>query len=309
VLYGTTSFTWPNGCGTVFAIVPAGAQYVTKTLYAFHGGDGCAPRSAPIVEPDGAIYGATVEGGPGGFGTVFKLTPTSTGYTAAVLYAFAGGRDGYWPSGTLAVDSLGNVFGTTMAGGNHGCKGTGCGIAYELHRTNSGYEERVLHRFTAAEGSDWDGLTLGRSGALYGVTVVSSCGLLFEITAGHRQSYRVLHNFTSSEGCSPDGVIVNANGDVFGTTEFGGPISSRRCPGGCGTVFEFAAGSLTGKPLILHSFRGRDGEQPVRGVIASNGILYGTTAEGGSHCPKAYGGGGCGTVFEIRDVRVRWRDL
>jgi uncharacterized repeat protein (TIGR03803 family) len=51
-----------------------------------------------------------------------------------------------------------------------------------------------------------------------------------------------------------------------------------------------------GKESVLHSFAGgaSDGETPVAGLIAVNGALYGTTANGG-----AFGNDGTGTFFKI----------
>ena len=299
-LYGTTAFTWPNGCGTIFRIARTGNGFAFKTLYAFDGlgGSGCAPRSPPLVGNAGVIYGTTVGGGASGLGSIFKLTPTDGGYVASILYSFKGKSDGKWPSGTLTLEPTGDLYGTTMAGGRAGCNGTGCGTVYRLHRAASGYVEQIVHRFTAAEGSPFDGVSLA-DGAVYGVTGGAACGLLFEIAPKRQDSYRVLHRFGRTEGCGPDGVVADGRGDIFGTTEFGGSAkATKRCPIGCGAVFE-APSSSGYRITILHNFDGSDGEQPVSGVIVKGGMLYGTAAEGGSGCRRGYGGGGCGTVFAL----------
>ncbi|MGB8910592.1 MAG: choice-of-anchor tandem repeat GloVer-containing protein [Candidatus Cybelea sp.] len=55
----------------------------------------------------------------------------------------------------------------------------------------------------------------------------------------------------------------------------------------CGTVFSVTA---SGSEKVRYSFaRGTDGYQPVTGLIAVSGTLYGTTSQGGAY--------GYGTVF------------
>jgi len=52
-------------------------------------------------------------------GSVFKLTPSGSGWTFTTLHNFNGG-DGANPYGQLVLDSSGNLYGTTSGGGAHG---------------------------------------------------------------------------------------------------------------------------------------------------------------------------------------------
>jgi uncharacterized repeat protein (TIGR03803 family) len=73
-LYGTTSKVGggPTDAGTVFTIMPSGHESV---LYSFKGAtDGAGPM-AGLTYVKGKLYGTTYEGGAGGDGTVFKVTP------------------------------------------------------------------------------------------------------------------------------------------------------------------------------------------------------------------------------------------
>ena len=54
-----------------------------------------------------------------GAGVVFKLAPSGTDWIYSVLYAFPGGAAGTDPSGTVAVDNAGHVYGTTFLGGKY----------------------------------------------------------------------------------------------------------------------------------------------------------------------------------------------
>jgi uncharacterized repeat protein (TIGR03803 family) len=125
------------GCGTVFKLTSNSDGTWTKTaLYAFHGGhdDGALPVEHLTFDEAGNIYGVTEGGGRGynlcgvGCGTVFKLTPSSgSHWTESIVYFFTDGLDGFHPSGPLAIDGAGNLYGTAGVGGLYGG-----GVAYEI---------------------------------------------------------------------------------------------------------------------------------------------------------------------------------
>ena len=94
-------------------LAPASAQSKYKTLYKFKGGkDGNGAFAGLIFDLAGNLYGTTVYGGANNAGTVFELTPTSTGgWTQSVLYSFDC-ADGCNPqSESLIFDGAGNLYG------------------------------------------------------------------------------------------------------------------------------------------------------------------------------------------------------
>jgi len=138
-------------------------------------------------------------------------------------------------------------------------------------------------------------LVQATDGNLYGATAAGgagpygSGGTIFRIAPSG--SLTTVYNFCSQSGCTdgmyPRGALVQAaNGNLYGITLFGGASNT-------GTVFEITpSGTLT----TLHSFCSQsnctDGEYPYAGlVLASNGVLYGTTYIGGLY--------GAGAIFEI----------
>jgi uncharacterized repeat protein (TIGR03803 family) len=129
-LYGTAQFggagtNCMGGCGTIFKLSPSGALAL---LHSFAGGtaDGQEPSSELVADSSGNLYGTAPAGGASNAGVVFKLAPDGTNYT--VLHSFAGGvSDGARPNGDLIIDSLGNLYGTTLQGGP-----SGAGVVFEL---------------------------------------------------------------------------------------------------------------------------------------------------------------------------------
>ena len=116
-LYGTTFDGGINGGGTVYQLSPSTSGWTFTVLYSFVGGYG-GPYNKLTLDSNGNLYGFTNAEGANGFGSIFKLTPGSAGWTYTDLYDFQNGTDGGLPYGSVAVDANGNVFGTASSGGS-----------------------------------------------------------------------------------------------------------------------------------------------------------------------------------------------
>jgi hypothetical protein len=252
-LYGTTPGIDTN-YGSVFELSPqANATWVETTLHSFTGPpDGLRPTGQLILDQQGSIYGLTVAGGTGkcamygapgpGCGTLYQLTPGSSGWTETILYSFVLGQGrGNLPSGGLFRDEAGDFYGTTQSGGDE------YGVVFKLGDTvEHGWQESVLYRFF----SNLDGeLPVGRlvsnsDGRLIGVTAGgggrTGAGTIFGMQPpGSGSREKVLHTFgNGSDGAEPRaGVIFDPQGVLYGTALFGGGSSG--CFGlGCGVVYE-----------------------------------------------------------------------
>ncbi|HEX4049689.1 MAG TPA: choice-of-anchor tandem repeat GloVer-containing protein [Steroidobacteraceae bacterium] len=286
-LYGTTPTggsylcAIPQLCasnfGTVFKINPTtGAETL---LYSFRGSgysDGEYPYGGLLLGSDGYFFGTTQKGGTGGYGTVYRLSP-SLG-TETVLHAFAGGSaDGAYPYAGLIQASDGNLYGTTQQGG-----ASGSGTVFKINPTTGAAS--IAYSF--AGGSDgagpYDGLIQATDGNLYGTTGAggaAGAGTVFKIVPS-TGAESIVYAFAggSSDGANPyAGLIQATDGSLYGTTVSGGS-------GGAGTVFKITPG--TGAESIVYAFSGgsSDGANPYGGLIqATDGKLYGTTLKGGAN--------------------------
>lgn len=274
----------------------ANAQTLTP-IYEFQGGNDGAVVNDLIRDAAGNLYGTTIAGGTGFYGTVFKL---DTAGTKTILHNFGGGRDGNAPHGNLVMDAEGNLYGTAEFGGDPdvSCTGYhGCGVVFKVDQTG---RETTLYSFTGgADGAmPLAGLYRDHAGNLYGTTagggkigciyIAPGCGVVFKLTPAGQET--VLYSFggANDSGFPASPVIRDSSGNLYGMTTGLGA-------NGYGTVFKI---DPAGNETILHRFKGRDGGQPYGSLIRdAQGNLYGTAYNGGY--VGGCGGDTCGVVFQL----------
>jgi len=148
-LYGTTFYGGAYDHGTVFKLSPNSQGGWTETvLYNFGNRpyDGKFPQADLVFDKKGNLYGTTIDGGHG-YGTVFRLTKSKTGWLETILVAFNGGQDGSTPYGGLVFDAQGNLYGTTELGGNtHYPCNDQCGTVFKLTPVHGTWRRKVIHR-------------------------------------------------------------------------------------------------------------------------------------------------------------------
>ena len=135
-LYGTTQGGGSSDWGTVFELSPGqGGRWSERVLHSFCSlpecADGVVASGGPLVmDGSGNIYGTTSLGGQDGDqGVAFKLDPAGN---ETVLHSFTGGSDGGSPYAGLAIDSLGNLYGTTYTGGTPCYVIYTCGVVFKI---------------------------------------------------------------------------------------------------------------------------------------------------------------------------------
>ena len=256
---GTTCDSLYGGqCGTVFKLSPPkqkGGKWTEKVLHRFAGGtDGAVPNGGLVFDSKGAAsYGTTQFGGYAGgecgvvgCGTVFRLSPPAKKggpWIEVVLRRFKLGKSGAAePAAGVIFDGQGNLFSTTVGGGN-----SGSGTVFQLARDSEGkWVERVLYRFR--DGKDganpFGSLVFGANGDLYGTASGGGTvggGTIFQLRAAKGDSW--VFSSVYEFGVPPDGdypggtLVLDKSGTLFGVTLGGGHTGGNCGNYGCGTVF------------------------------------------------------------------------
>ena len=184
-LYGTTSYGG-TGEGVIFKITPRG---IVKPVYDFAD---FSSTGGLILGADGNLYGSTSgDIGYGPSGSIFKMTPDgnlTTFYTFCSSPSCPYAVQAAFPSNSLIQGSDGNLYGTTLYGGNLSCNPPlGCGTIFRLTLDGT---LTTLYNFDYAGAIETEGagaLVQATDGSLYGVTAfggTSDDGILFKFDVG-----------------------------------------------------------------------------------------------------------------------------
>ncbi len=312
------------------------AQVPERLIFNFDGNNGRTADSGLVADTHGNLYGTTFNGGPNAYGSVYELTPISSGtWRETVLYNF-NGNDGAFPIATLTFDSNGNLYGTTQLGGlgvcsTSGGENLGCGVVFKLTPTGNGWQESTLYEFQPGVNQGVipaGGVIFDAAGNLYGTTWAPGIGgdRIFDRAGSNPQSntywgcsqpgcggtvYKLtptqngwqesdIYAFTGAADGSSSvaNLFLDSAGNLYGTTPYGG---TGTCQYGCGTVFELSSSNGAWTETVLHSFTGADGAYPMGALTPdATGNFYSTTNVGGTHHQ--------GTVFELAKSGQQWQE-
>jgi uncharacterized repeat protein (TIGR03803 family) len=254
---------------------------------------------------------------------LWAVAPAAQAETFQVIHNFTGGTDGYYPDAGIVRDQAGNLYGTTVYGGNYtsSCTyegtQTGCGVVYKMTQHGSGWIFNALSSFDGANGYSPEQLiTIAPNGALYGTTFEGGgsgnchyfgpgCGTVFRLQPPATFCHAVscpwtvsdLHQFQGQ----PDGsfpalgsLTIDSAGNLYGTTETGGVYNY-------GMVYELSPSPTGWTMSVLLNFYGYNGQNPEGGVIFDNaGNLYGVTTDGGADSD--------GAVYELTLGASGWTE-
>ncbi len=220
------------------------------------------------------------------------------------------------------MDRAGNLYGAALAGGydGGGCSNfyrtPGCGTVFQLSHSGSGWVLNPLYEFQGGNdsGNPEYSVTLGRDGAIYGVTNDGSgcntggeCGTAFRLTPPPARcvstpcTWRetVLHTFAGGADASlPSSPLIADNaGNLYGTTYEGGAYN-------WGTVYQLSGSGGNWAESVIYSFNAGQGHGTAIPAgpmgIDPAGNLYGAAA-----CSDNLG---CfyGVVWELERSQNGW---
>jgi hypothetical protein len=191
-LYGTTG-GGTTGNGAVYMLAPpsGGGSWKETVLFNLPGGAGGSGTGGSVtLGPNGVLYGTASQSGvTNASGLVFQLTPPQQAggaWTESVIYNFPGfSGDATTPFTTMAIDSSGNLYGTSVFGGSPACY-LGCGAIFKLSPPAHGgaWTERVLYDLANSGQNPNSSIVQFSNGLLYGTTTYlggSNAGSVFTI--------------------------------------------------------------------------------------------------------------------------------
>ena len=266
------------GMAAAWLLLPRVEAGVTlTTLVSFNQTNGAFPSAGLIQAKDGDFYGTTASAGPGGYGTVFQITPSGA-FTNLISF---NGTNGAGPRAGLVQGTDGSFYGTTYDGGSNNV-----GTVFQL-AANGTLTTLVTLSFGDTGGYPKAGLMQGQDSNFYGTAAIggtNSGGTAFQVMTNGTLTPLVSFSFGGNAANSPYAGLAQAkDGGLYGTTYQGGT-------NGYGAIFKL---TTNGTFTALYSFSGtNDGANPYAGLVqGADGNFYGTTFNGGAD--------GYGTAFRL----------
>jgi uncharacterized repeat protein (TIGR03803 family) len=236
-IYGTTVNGGSADWGVVYSLTHSDGGWAQSVLYqATDNGNGQYPWGGVAIDSSGNLYGTFSENGSGGYGSVYKLTRSGSGWSESTIHSFTyQGNNGAAPQGGLIFDQAGNLYGTTVH------DSTGGGTVFELTSSGNNWNYDYLYGFNnGIDIGPYDKLLMDAAGNLYGTTFADGrygYGSVFKLTrSGGGWNYTSLHDFTGgSDGLNPVCRLeFDSSGNLYGTASGGGAYQN-------GVVFEITA--------------------------------------------------------------------
>jgi uncharacterized repeat protein (TIGR03803 family) len=180
-IFGTASLGGANGLGAVYELTPSASGWTETILHNFQGdSDGANPVGGVVIDKAGNVFGTTFDGGINGGGTIYELSPSSSGWTFTTIYSLIGGYSG--PYNKLTLDGKGNIYGFTNSAGLNGL-----GSIFKLSPGTGGWNFTDLYDFVGGNdgGLPYGSVAVDANGNVFGTAVVGGTdnqGVVFEIT-------------------------------------------------------------------------------------------------------------------------------
>jgi len=269
MMYGLTSGGGISGVGVLFEYNPttSGLNKIMDFSVVPHGS---SPRGTLMQASDGMLYGMVWGGGIYTKGVLFQYNISTSTFTKKI--DFYDVKKGANPYSSLMHASNGMLYGLTSAGGTNGK-----GIIFQLDPFTNTYTEK--YHFTDTMGNYPTGALLeATNGMFYGMAWLGGKkqkGTLFQFNPVTNTLTRKMY-FDSVKGGEPRGSLIQAlDGKLYGLTNIGGAHYK-------GTLFQYDP--VSNVYINKFDMDSTNGSYPRSSLVqASDGKLYGTTSNGGTH--------------------------
>jgi uncharacterized repeat protein (TIGR03803 family) len=305
-LWGTTSTGGVNHRGTVFKVNVSTGVVTTVVDFDqignnFVNANGAFPMADLVSDGAGNLWGTTQYGGPSGAGVVFKIN-ISTGVMTTVgtfddSTSTSDNKRGGGPIAGLVSDGLGNLWGTTSAGGAFSF-GTVFKVKISTGAITTAVDFDDSVSMTDQRRGDYPQADLVSDGLgnLWGTTKLGGVGdsgghgTVFKINPNTNAITTVADVGASGPVALQAGLVSDGAGNVWGTSADGGAQDQ-------GAVFKMnvATGAVT---TVVDFDNTTSPADNVRGSLPSaalvtdgTGNFWGTTLNGGTS--------GWGTLFRV----------
>ncbi len=266
MLYGCTKYGGTAGFGVLFAYDIS--LNIATAQCSFNGtGTGRNPSGSPLYAGNGKFYGMTQIGGANNQGVLWEWNPTNTTLTNLVNF---NGTNGSYPLASVIQAGNGLLYGMT------GMPFSGSAFSYDIM---SGTLAQICTMGSQENGVDPHGSFIqSANGKLYAMTRYggpSGYGSIFSydlVSGDTKLQWSFVAHFY---GALPErGLVPVGNGKLLGIGTVGGIYNF-------GTFFTFD--TVTNVVTVLIQFDGTVMGKYPKGppVLASDGIFYGVTEQGG----------------------------
>jgi uncharacterized repeat protein (TIGR03803 family) len=244
-------------------IFRATGQGELTVLHTFSGTDGLDPWGPLVQASDGNFYSTARDGGSGGFGVVYRVTPDGA---LTDIFNFDNKKSalGLSPLAGVVQATDGNLYGAASGG-------TRSGILFQLSPTA---KYSVLHDFTGPDGANpYNSLFQHTNGTLYGATYEGgtskcfTCGVVYSLNVGLGPFVRLL----PPESSGRVGARIGLLGQGFtgaATVSFNGVPATFEVASDTYLIATVPRGANSG-PIMVSAPRGTlTGDRPFTVVVA-----------------------------------------
>jgi len=299
-IYGVVSGKAGSPCdsGAAYRLGPFGSFSILQIFcdtgrQAYNG-----PQAGLVRDAAGNLYGTLYSAGALGGGVVFEITVS---HALKILHVF--GKDqapgGAFPNTRLTLDAAGNLYGTTLSGGDLSapCLGppAGCGVVFELEKSSTiPWTFKVLYSFAETLQRPRTEVIFDASGNLFGVAE----NTVYELQSPS-WSFSVIGTFSTGVG---DGIYPNPGLVFRGKDLYLIAPSTLEPGGGCGGMFHLTP-TTSGEwnKVVDYLFPGTFGGDNPEGCSLGPGPTF--DSKGNAYGVALYGGNtegnGAGTVWKL----------